>query len=196
LKNDYNSFSISRLLSICKGIGEGLNHLFKQNIVPRDIKLDNILIDENDFPVICDFGKAVKVDDNYKSIMSDLDKPGGNTSHLSPDVLNSFYEQKRRKIRKIEIDYSKQPSFEFGVICYEILFGLTHPLGDYPPSLYRLNPIQIEFDRSVKLDKKEDIPIEVRNTITNLLNNDPIERPHIEEIINIFNAVIPKMKND
>jgi len=67
------------------------------------------------------------------------------------------------------------------VICYEILCGLTHPLGDYALSY----PIQIEFDRTY-LDSKEIIPIEVRDTITNLLKNDPKERPLIEEILHLF----------
>jgi len=183
LQNGYNSFSISRLLSICKGIGEGLNHLFKQKIVHRDIKLENILIDEN-VPVICDFGTALVIEENnFTCIISDMDKPGGNTSHLSPEVLNSYQHQKRNKKREIEIDYSKQPSFEFGVICYEILFGLTHPLQDYPANFKY--PLQIEFDRTY-LDSKENIPIEVRGAITNLLKHDPNERPLIEDILRLF----------
>jgi len=81
------------------------------------------------------------------------------------------------------LDYSKQPSFEFGVICYEILNGLTHPLGDYPLQLE--DSIQFEFDRT-KIDSKENIPIEVRDTITNLLKYDQNERPRIEEILHLF----------
>jgi len=185
LKNDYKSFSISRLLSICKGIGEGLIHLFKEKIVHRDIKLNNILIDEKECPIICEFGLATKLDDNFTCRMSKLEEPGGNTAHLSPDVLNSYYRQRKEKIKIIEIDYSKQPSFEFGVICFEILYGLTHPLGDYPPSLYKLNPFRIEYDRE-KLDSKEGIPLEVRDTITRLLKNDPNERPFIEDILHHF----------
>jgi len=181
LTKDYNSLSIKRLLSICKGIGEGLNHLLKQKIVHRNIKLKNIRIDEEECPVICDFGLAVKLDDNFTYRLSNLDKPGGDESHLSPEVLNSYKKQKRKK--DILLDYSKQPSFEFGVICYEILNGLTHPLGDYPLQLE--DSIQFEFDRT-KIDSKENIPIEVRDTITNLLKYDQNERPRIEEILHLF----------
>jgi len=159
------------------------------------MKLENILIDENECPVIFEFGFAVRLNENFICKMSELDVPGGNPAHLSPEVLNNFQEQKRNKKRQIEIDYSKQPSFEFGVICYEILFGLTHPLGDYPPSLYRLNlPLQIEFDRREKLDKKETIPIGVRDAITNLLKNDPKERPLIEEILPLFVTGLIKLQ--
>jgi len=46
--------------------------------------------------------------------------PGGNLAHLSPEVLNSFYSQINEK-EHFEICYSKQPSFEFGVLCFEII---------------------------------------------------------------------------
>jgi len=81
------------------------------------------------------------------------------------------------------IDYSKQPSFEFGVICYEILCGGLHPLQDYPFEFKY--PIQIEFDRTY-IDSKEIIPKGVKDMISLLLKNDPNERPLIEEVINFF----------
>jgi len=178
---------VSRLLSICKGIGEGLNHLLKEKIVHRDLKLDNILIDENDCPIICDFGMAAKLEENLTLRIFDLDLsgPGGNKSHLAPEVLNSYYLQKREKKREIVIDYSKQPSFEFGVICYEILCGLTHPFQDYPPQLINLYPIEINFNTTF-MDSLEKIPNEIKDLISLLLKNDPNERPLIEEIIDNF----------
>jgi len=99
LKNsNYLKLPITQLLSICKGIGEGINHLFKEKIVHRDLKLEDILIDEEGYiPVICNFGMAAKLDDNFTLRMSDSVKPGGNTSHLAPEILNSFQKQKKRE---------------------------------------------------------------------------------------------------
>jgi len=148
------------------------------------MNLDNILIDEKGYPVICDFGKAAKLEDNFTLRISHLDTPGGNTSHLAPEILNTFKQQKKLKIIDIVIDYSKQPSFEFGVICYEILCGRP-PLPDYPVHYDFNYPIQIEFDRTY-IDSKENIPEGVKDKISRLLNNDPNERPLIEEIINFF----------
>jgi len=134
------------------------------------------------YPVICDFGMAAKLEDNFILRISDLDRPGGNTSHLAPEILNTYHQQKKEKKREIVLDYSKQTSFEFGVICYEILCGCIHPLPRYPPLKF---PIQIEFDRTY-IDSIEYIPKGVKDKISRLLKNDPNERPLIEEVINFF----------
>jgi len=176
----------SRLLPICNGIGDGLSFLFKKKIVHRDIKLDNILIDNNECPIICDFGSATFLNDDYTLIMKNLSNPGGNESHLSPEVLNSFKKQKDKNKKEITIDYSKQPSFEFGVICFEILRG-NHPFGDYPGYSY---PIIIDSFESFIESDEDPIPNEVKDQITLLLKNDFKERPMIEEVIHHFDKKI------
>jgi len=47
---------------------------------------------------------------NGTSLLSCTEPPGGNTSHLSPEVLNSYKDQKDKGKREIEISYLKQPS--------------------------------------------------------------------------------------
>ena len=45
---------------------EGLIFLHSQNVVHRDLKLDNLLIDEKGRVIISDFGKAVKLDESMQ----------------------------------------------------------------------------------------------------------------------------------
>jgi len=47
LDKNRQNMDLSRVIKICHGIGKGLNFLFKEGVVHRDMKLDNILIDEN-----------------------------------------------------------------------------------------------------------------------------------------------------
>jgi len=69
------------------------------------------------------------------------------------------------------------------VICYEILCDSKHPFGDYPSGL--VYPIRVEFDRTY-IDQIENIPIKIKDTVSKLLNNDPSQRPLIEEILSDF----------
>jgi len=91
--NDKNS--ISKYISICKGIGEALSFLFKNKIVHRDIKKNNILIKENDCPVICDFGWASILEEDLTLRMNEYAPLGGNFEHIAPEILNSQNQQKK-----------------------------------------------------------------------------------------------------
>jgi len=182
--NDYlnkknSDKSIPKLLGFCKGIGEGLNFLFHQKVVHRDMILENILLDENDCPLICDFRMATMIDENGFSVVNEI---GGNEYHLSPEVHNSYNMQKFENGEK-SICYLKQPSFEFGLICFKILFGY-HPFDKYPGLSYPVRVIDI--NREELIQKFGDIPIDVIDSITRLLKNDQDERPFIEDVLEYF----------
>jgi len=175
-----SNLSMTKKLSICKGIGEGLNFLLQEKIIHRDMKLDNVLIDENDCPIIIDFGMAVVVNENFTINLSFDDRPGGNQSHIAPEILNSFKHQIEEPHKKeIVIDYSKQPSFEFGVICFEILCSI-HPFLEYPGGYSY--PYEIEDPQFIDF-VNEPIPNKIKEMIIKLLKNNPNERLTIEEAI-------------
>ena len=108
------------IVRICYEISCGVLHLWNHGVVHRDLKLNNILIDDEGHILIIDFGMAVKLDANGKA---QVDTPGGNSAHLAPEILNSAYPG--------EVDYSTQPSFVLGVLFHEIIMGY-HPFDNYP----------------------------------------------------------------
>jgi len=94
--------------------------LDQKKIVHCDLKLDDILISSDGYPIICDFGMAEFVDEN--GCLENQKTLGGNVHRLAPEVLNSDLKL---------INYSKQPSWELGVICHEIC-TFEHPFIPYP----------------------------------------------------------------
>ena len=112
------------IIRICYEISCGVLHLWNHGVVHRDLKLNNILIDDEGHIVIIDLGMAVKLDVNGKAFVV---RNGGNQAHLAPEVLNCDFSRGG----KIEVDYSKQPSFALGVLFHEILTG-SHPFDMYP----------------------------------------------------------------
>lgn len=57
--------SIHQAISITRQILSGLSQLHRSQLVHRDLKAANILVDENDRPVIADFGSVKRVPDGH-----------------------------------------------------------------------------------------------------------------------------------
>lgn len=58
------------------------------------------------------------------------DSPGGNPSHLSPEVHEALKTIKKGPTKVATVNYSKQHVFETGVLLWEILLG-HHPIANY-----------------------------------------------------------------
>ena len=129
-----NNCQMIDIIRICYEISCGILHLWNHGVVHRSLKLNDILIDDEGHIVIIDFGMAVKLDVNGKAFVL---RNGGNQAHLAPEVLNCDFSRGG----KIEVDYSKQPSFALGVLFHEILTGY-HPFDMYPldPAKYGREP--------------------------------------------------------
>jgi serine/threonine protein kinase len=70
---------------IFKQIIEGLQYIHSQNIVHRDIKLDNILIDLQNNVKICDFGVSKQV--RKGDVMHDQ---CGTPAYIAPEILKNL----------------------------------------------------------------------------------------------------------
>jgi len=119
-----DSITPKQCIWFCVEICSALKYLWENKIVHRDLKLDNILFSYACYPVLCDFGCADTTDES-----GCIERPsivGGNNRHLAPEVLNSW------RNKTPIINYSKQPSWELGIICFEIA-TLSHPFDSYPP---------------------------------------------------------------
>ncbi len=105
-----------------KKICNGLAAAHKLNIVHRDIKADNIIIDEQNEPKILDFGLAKPVDpmfessdnDNTDTADNDLTKAGkiiGTVTYMSPEQAKGEHVDIRSDI------------FSFGILLYRMATG-------------------------------------------------------------------------
>jgi serine/threonine protein kinase len=90
-----------------------LEHLHSLNIVHRDVRPENILIDEEGHVKLADFGYAMKTTTNTNGKLYTICCPA---AYLSPELLNSKYEGGYGK----EVDI-----WAFAVLLYEMLLGHT-----------------------------------------------------------------------
>ena len=130
----------------------GLKYLYKSKILHRDIKPQNILINENIIK-ICDFGFAKSFKDN--DLISTF---CGSPLYMAPEIL------------KFKEYTEKADIWSLGVIIYEILFK-KHP---YPSSN------QQELIKNIKSDDNITVPNTIDPSlnflITSMLNKSEIDR--------------------
>ena len=146
---------------IFKQIILALKFIHENNIVHRDIKLDNILLDLDNNIKICDFGVSKII--NKNDIMLEQ---CGTPAYIAPEILlNKGYEG-------FGVDI-----WSAGVVLYAMLSGTVPFKGT---NLKELHNLII----SGNYQPINDISMEASHLINNLLEIDPKKRITIENILN------------
>ncbi len=76
-----------KVLSICLGVARGLQYLHSRKLVHRDIKFDNVLLDEHDHPKICDFGLSRLIHSDRTNSMTQMTGQVGTPAFLAPELM-------------------------------------------------------------------------------------------------------------
>lgn len=79
-KKTWDSKDIEAIHNVFIGLASGVAHIHEQNVIHRDIKLDNFMLDEEVHPKIVDFGLAKEQSEKNKGI-------AGTPSYLPPEAL-------------------------------------------------------------------------------------------------------------
>ena len=148
---------------IAIGIANGMMNIHKQNIIHRDLKTANILLDSNLWPKICDFGIS-----RFESNDHNLTGCIGTPQYMAPELVSSTKYDK-----KVDV-------YSYGLILYEMC-ELVKPFGDMTINEIFLHVVErgerLKFSRTDK---------SIRELITKCWAQDPNERPSFEEIYNNF----------
>jgi polo-like kinase 1 len=138
----------------------GCEYLHENKIIHRDLKLGNVFLNDDLEIKIGDFGLATKVDydgERKKTLC-------GTPNYIAPEVLG-------KKGHSYEVDV-----WSLGCILYTLLVGK-------PP--FETQSLKDTYSRIKK--NEYHIPSKVgplaRNLITKLLQNDPMKRPSVAEIL-------------
>ena len=108
---------IETAISVAKGIASAIEHAHAQKVLHRDIKPDNILLEEGGRVVLTDFGLA-KVKDLFS--VTQAGQALGTVIYFAPEQMKGEQADERTDI------------YQLGLTLYETTTGIL-PFGDEPP---------------------------------------------------------------
>ncbi|EAY13310.1 TKL family protein kinase [Trichomonas vaginalis G3] len=151
--------------TICAlGIAEGMAYMHSKNIMHRDLKSLNILLDSDDFPKICDFGMSRNIEG------ADVLTGGiGTYRWMAPEVLDS-----RPYTFKADV-------YSYAIVLWELL------TQDVP--FHGLSEIQVSMN-VIQKDARplfpQNCPQKIVKLIKRCWDRDPDQRPDFETIAKMF----------
>ncbi|WP_051793046.1 serine/threonine-protein kinase [Kibdelosporangium aridum] len=165
---DEGPMPVDEVRRIGIGVAEGLAYVHAKNVVHRDIKPGNVLLDADGFPHLADFGLAKLL---ARSGITASDRLVGTAAYLSPE-----------QVLGTEVG-PPADIYGLGLILLECLTGeIEYPGLDAETVLARLN-------RRPKIP--EDIPEPLAQALDLMTRNDPDERPTACECVELLRADRP-----
>ncbi|KAK4284889.1 hypothetical protein QN277_001661 [Acacia crassicarpa] len=167
-------FKFPSLLRVAIDVSKGMNYLHQNNIIHRDLKAANLLMDENHVVKVADFGVA-RVKDQSGVMTAET----GTYRWMAPEVI-----EHKRYDQKADV-------FSFGVVLWELLTGKL-------PYEY-LTPLQAAIG-VVQKGLRPTIPRNTHPKVVELLERcwqqDPTLRPDFCEIIEILQQLANEVGNE
>jgi serine/threonine protein kinase len=154
----------TRKTVLAMGIASGMAELHAKRIIHRDLKSNNVLIDDQYRPVICDFGTACFFDE-----VNTAPRTIGTIQWSAPEILGA-----QPYTEKVDV-------YSFGVLLYELLTEHI-PFREVPP----IQVVRLVKDRGKRPELPVDCPRPLAELIGECWTSLPEERPTFEAILPRF----------
>ena len=169
------------ILLILKGIVNGLDYLHKNNILHRDIALDNIMYDNKKGIIkITDFGFSAYFQENninndeliYNQTLV------GRKDNVSPEIFDNIY-------NKFHFYDTKNDIFCLGVVMFRLMTFCF-------PSSLQYRKLDIDIKKEINPNYYD---LNLINLVMRMLENDPEKRPNCKEILINLEQIEKKFNN-
>ncbi|EAY00307.1 AGC family protein kinase [Trichomonas vaginalis G3] len=154
--NDLGSLNTKATTYVCAQLLEAISTLHAKNIIHRDIKIENILLNYKNYIMLTDFGTAMMTDNDDSGF-----RPSsvvGTPDFVAPELLNDGH-----------ICYGSD-MWAFGCVIFNLLTGKAPFEGNSTPELMS-NIVARKICSDI-----EKLPKASQNIITSLLEIDPKKR--------------------
>ena len=149
------------------GVAAGLCYMHERDLIHRDMKPDNILLDENMFPMISDFGLSRVL----PSVEIDLAQGVETPLYMAPEVASGRYT-------------TSADVYSYGLILYK-LFTLEDPWPEGVPRTASIWSFVEKVSQGARplISKHAYIPTEWSDLITRCGSGCPEDRPTMREVV-------------
>ena len=147
------------VVNVISQVGDALAYAHSQGVIHRDVKPGNILMAEEDWPLLSDFGLAKMLEDSLQLTTSGASV--GTPQYMSPEQAQGLAVDRRSDI------------YSLGVVLYEAVTGRP-PFGTDSPMAVLLRHINEPLTPPHAL--RSDLPKEIDRVILKALAKSPADR--------------------
>jgi len=168
--NAHGPFSIDEAVGILVQLSSALAAAHEQNIVHRDVKPANVLIDNNTGQAtLTDFGVAAILETGTETMtrLTRVDERLGNPRYMSPEQLRS------------ETLTGQSDIYSLGIIGYELLAG-KGPFDD--PEIGNMASAHLRRPPPDLSQLRADVPQSLSDTLKRCLAKSPAHRPRAQDL--------------
>lgn len=169
--HDEANFGPTDKMKTLYGIASALEYMHTRNnrVIHRDLKLDNIMFNQNKEPVICDFNQAKRTE----KYLMDASTKFGSPLYCAPEIRNN------------EDEYTPSVDiFSFGMIMYRIVSG-KKPFKELP-----------DIEKVRRIQNEERPPIDDPPVLASLIKrcwaHNPEQRPIATEVVRVLSNLTEK----
>lgn len=172
LHKQNRNFKFPMLLRVALDVAKGMDYLHQNNIIHRDLKAANLLLDENEVVKVADFGVA-----RFQSQSGAMTAETGTYRWMAPEVIS-------------HLPYGhKADIFSFGIVLWELLTGKL--------PYESMNPVQaaVGVRQGLRPQIPEQTPAELSALIERCWQDSPSERPDFCDISVILQNLLSKVRS-
>jgi serine/threonine protein kinase len=140
----------------------GTYHLHQRSVIHRDIKMDNVLLDCQHDPILCDYGISTVFDSKRP-----IKDTGGTPAYLAPEVIKA----------EGEVCF-KSDVWSLGVLLFALTFGVVPFEGSNVQQLYRAILVG-----KFKFPKSREISSQLKDLVLRMLDTRIERRLSIEGVL-------------